>query len=220
MIAGQLIEMLQVQDRMNAIVNPQWYTAEYSWPRAILVETIELLDHVGWKWWKKQDMDLQKARMEFIDIWHFVLSQALVEAKGVVQAATLDIMRQWEFAPSDVLFEDNDGKRHDLLSLDLQRRIELFGSMAGVNGSVVLPLLRSIADDLELDDAKIFELYMCKNALNQFRQAHGYKEGTYTKVWDGKEDNEVLQEIVDSTPQLTFNGLMQALETRYAALDK
>ena len=52
-------------------------------------------------------------------------------------------------------------------------------------------------------------------------EGHGITEYfTYTKVWDGREDNLVLQEIVDATPNLTFTSLMGALETRYAALGK
>ena len=32
--------------------------------------------------------------------------------------------------------------------------------------------------------------------LNRFRQDHGYKTGGYVKNWDGREDNEVLSEIL------------------------
>ena len=35
-----------------------------------------------------------------------------------------------------------------------------------------------------------------KNVLNKFRQDNGYKEGTYRKIWNGKEDNVVLSEIL------------------------
>lgn len=31
--------------------------------------------------------------------------------------------------------------------------------------------------------------------LNFFQQDNGYKAGTYVKIWDGREDNEVLAEI-------------------------
>jgi len=42
----------------------------------------------------------------------------------------------------------------------------------------------------------LFEMYVAKNVLNKFRQDHGYKEGSYHKVWNGREDNEVLAEII------------------------
>jgi hypothetical protein len=34
--------------------------------------------------------------------------------------------------------------------------------------------------------------------LNFFRQDHGYKEGTYQKVWNGREDNEHLVDVLNS----------------------
>jgi hypothetical protein len=33
--------------------------------------------------------------------------------------------------------------------------------------------------------------------LNFFRQDNGYKEGTYRKEWNGREDNEYLVEIIN-----------------------
>ncbi len=42
----------------------------------------------------------------------------------------------------------------------------------------------------------MFAQYVGKNVLNVFRQDHGYKDGTYLKEWNGKEDNEHLVEIL------------------------
>jgi len=44
-----------------------------------------------------------------------------------------------------------------------------------------------------LTSEEIIELYKKKNELNWKRQKEGYKEGTYQKVKDGKEDNEALE---------------------------
>lgn len=45
-------------------------------------------------------------------------------------------------------------------------------------------------------------LNMGKNVLNRFRQANGYrtaiKEGTYRKLWGGREDNEHLFPALDA----------------------
>lgn len=51
-----------------------------------------------------------------------------------------------------------------------------------------------------------------------FRQDHGYKEGTYIKIWHGKEDNEVLAETVkqlDSSAEDFQTQVYQALKTAY-----
>ena len=48
---------------------------------AITHEAIELQRLTNWKWWKSPtDFDLEEAREELIDIWHFVL-QAAIELK-------------------------------------------------------------------------------------------------------------------------------------------
>lgn len=47
-----------------------------------------------------------------------------------------------------------------------------------------------------------------------FRQDNGYKDGSYIKVWDGREDNEHLVDVLASTDvnasgysQLIYTGL-------------
>tara|TARA_E500000178_G_scaffold337769_1_gene377348 strand:+ start:153 stop:587 length:435 start_codon:yes stop_codon:yes gene_type:complete len=42
-----------------------------------------------------------------------------------------------------------------------------------------------------MDAKEVFELYAKKNKLNFKRQDEGYKEGTYEKVKDGVEDNQI-----------------------------
>ncbi|MEM7389743.1 MAG: dUTP diphosphatase, partial [Pseudomonadota bacterium] len=49
-------------------------------------------------------------------------------------------------------------------------------------------------------------------------QDHGYKDGSYIKVWNGQEDNEHLVEVVKSldTEHADFAKLVyQGLEQRY-----
>jgi len=57
--------------------------------------------------------------------------------------------------------------------------------------------------------------YVGKNLLNRFRQEHGYKEGTYTKVWNGREDNVVMQEILSARPGIDPEELYAKLEAEY-----
>lgn len=65
----------------------------------------------------------------------------------------------------------------------------------------------------------LFRQYVGKNVLNFFRQDHGYKEGTYIKVWaDGREDNEHLVEImqaVDAKADNVADLFYQGLSERY-----
>ena len=74
---AMLQTMARMQDEHNTLVHAQWRTQCYDYYRAIWVECAEMLDHFGWKWWKKQDGDLDQVKLELVDIWHFALSELL-----------------------------------------------------------------------------------------------------------------------------------------------
>jgi dimeric dUTPase (all-alpha-NTP-PPase superfamily) len=58
------------QDRIHWILN---------YCRAMSQEIAELTDSVPWKWWAKyQKFDLQNARVEVVDLFHFLISLAQV----------------------------------------------------------------------------------------------------------------------------------------------
>ena len=69
-----------------------------------------------------------------------------------------------------------------------------------------------------LDSDSLFTAYVGKNVLNFFRQDHGYKDGSYHKQWDGREDNEHLSELLeclDRHDSAFPERLYAALEERY-----
>ena len=42
-------------------------------------EAVELEDSCAWKWWSDDEpIDLQNARVEVIDLWHFLISASMV----------------------------------------------------------------------------------------------------------------------------------------------
>lgn len=48
-----------------------------NYTRAMQQELAELVDSVPWKWWAKyQSFDLQNARVEVVDLFHFLISTA------------------------------------------------------------------------------------------------------------------------------------------------
>ncbi|MEM9399998.1 MAG: dUTPase [Verrucomicrobiota bacterium] len=48
-----------------------------NYTRAMNQEIAELVDSVPWKWWAKyQEFDMQNARVEVIDLFHFLVSLA------------------------------------------------------------------------------------------------------------------------------------------------
>ncbi|MEM9026560.1 MAG: dUTPase [Verrucomicrobiota bacterium] len=50
-----------------------------NYTRAMQQEIAELVDSVPWKWWAKyQEFDQQNARVEVVDLFHFLVSMAQV----------------------------------------------------------------------------------------------------------------------------------------------
>jgi hypothetical protein len=59
------------------------------------------------------------------------------------------------------------------------------------------------------------KIYIGKNCLNKFRQDHGYKEGNYNKIWNGKEDNVYMTNIIDTMKTVNFDDLYDSLKKAY-----
>ena len=200
-----ILTMLSLQDSMNTRVHPEWRSQGYEWYRAIWVECAELMDHYGWKWWKKQQPDWQQVHLELIDIWHFGLSDLLLRHENVDQLAS---------SLADALKET-------YLAQDFRNSLELFvqGTLNQRAFDVTAFGHLMAAADLSFDG--LYRGYIGKNVLNFFRQDHGYKDGSYIKVWNGREDNEHLAELMQSldTSSPGFKDELYAgLKARYASV--
>ena len=207
--------MLVLQAQMNAKVNPHWLNAGYPYLRAVVVEGAEAMEHHGWKWWKKQTCDMEQLQMELVDIWHFTLSHILLDVGGNA-APAIDFLLQ-EDDTSSPRFDDRTWR---LAELDLVTRLELNIGLA-VARRISIPLFASLLADSGMDWKELFCQYVGKNVLNFFRQDHGYKDGSYRKLWGGREDNEHLVEIMkglDSSAEDFRHQLYTSLADRYAAL--
>jgi dimeric dUTPase (all-alpha-NTP-PPase superfamily) len=211
---SQLITMLELQDGMNSKVNPDWVAANNNWHRAIQVEGVEAIEHHGWKWWKKQDCDMAQLRMELVDIWHFILSASIQVKHGNVALAKLEMMAELNLHQKSVQF---DNQYYVLTQLSLLDKLDLLVGLAAAKRTN-LALFESLQHDCDLKWNDLFKQYVGKNVLNVFRQDHGYKAGTYIKIWDGREDNEHLVEvleIVDLESPDVRDELYRSLKARY-----
>ncbi len=94
----QLREMFRMQKSLNERIGvhtenmtdaqkTEWIL---NYCRAMTQEIAELTDSVPWKWWAKyQKFDAQNARVEVVDLFHFLISSAQVlgmSADDVFQA--------------------------------------------------------------------------------------------------------------------------------------
>ncbi len=201
----QLKVMLELQDNMNTKVNEDWRNQGFEWYRAIWIECGELMDHYGWKWWKKQTPDVEQVELELIDIWHFGLS-ILLQSGASADAIAVTIREQLLIETDEEDFKvDLERFAADVLTSKGFSVSEFGRLMAGIN----------------MDFNRLYVGYVGKNVLNFFRQDNGYKDGSYIKVWSGKEDNEHLVEAVrelDTSVASFKDDLYQALTQRYQAL--
>ena len=196
LLPEQAATMLSLQESMNAKVDPDWIEAKYPYLRAVAIEGSEAIEHHGWKWWKKQDKDLAQLQMELIDIWHFLLSEILLRNKGSQEESIkslLSLLNQDKTKRS--LHFDN--QEIEISKCDLILKLELLIATS-VTRRIELSLFEAIMFDCELSWSDLYCQYVGKNVLNMFRQDNGYKQGTYKKIWNAKEDNEHLVDIINS----------------------
>lgn len=217
----QIAGLVTKQDELNTYIHPEWKTQDFDWNTAIIDECQEIAGHLGWKWWKKgykeglTEANKKQVQLEVIDILHFVLSLDVQEGANIIN------MADWINSP--VPEGRNPEVTNDWLRCD------------AANGVVTLRIWAELAHSVGLTEQEILETYIQKYVLNKFRQDHGYKDGSYVKVWkvnepglhdseDGVkcfwEDNEVLAAEVahmviegqDTTDEL---ALYERLELRY-----
>jgi dimeric dUTPase (all-alpha-NTP-PPase superfamily) len=210
----QLSTMLELQDGMNRKVNAEWVAANNNWYRAIQVEGVEAIEHHGWKWWKKQECDLPQLRMELVDIWHFILSASIQIELGNIAQAKREMQAELDLHQKSVQF---DNKNFVLAQLSLLDKLDLLVGLAAAKRTN-LALFESLLHDCDMEWNDLFKQYVGKNVLNVFRQDHGYKAGTYIKIWNGREDNEHLVEVLEVVDLGSANvrdELYSSLKARY-----
>ncbi|MBL4712694.1 MAG: dUTP diphosphatase [Gammaproteobacteria bacterium] len=200
----KIINMLELQDLMNAKVNADWRSAGNEWYRAIWMEASEMLEHYGWKWWKKQDADIMQVKLEVVDIVHFALSIRLEQNKSLEETAAL--------IATDI--------ENSMQAEDIRKSIECLALLTLTDQGAHFNFIAGIMKYLDMSFDELYEIYVGKNVLNIFRQDNGYKEGTYKKVWNGREDNEYLADIItdlNGDSESFKDDIYTALSQRYMA---
>ena len=201
---AMLHTMADMQEQHNVLVHPQWREQGFEFYRAMWVECAEMLDHFGWKWWKQQTPDIDQVKLELVDIWHFALSELMreraIDPAVAEQLATVSVDKA----------TDPEGFR---------LAIEMLAAACLSTRSIDLSAFCAAMAALPMDYAELYALYIGKNMLNRFRQNNGYKSGEYRKLWQGREDNEHLIELLDElsdVPEQLPERLYAGLEARYA----
>ena len=227
----KILLMLQLQNQLNDATNGEIWTTgitknhkEINWRRCIYMECAEMVDSFSWKHWKSihQEPDWANMQIEVVDVWHFIMSLAIEEysknLEGGIEDLALNISAFESFTKIDT-FSNTFASQREVMEkvenlirialsqekLDLEKLIGEFFDLVLMSG---------------LDLQTLYKLYVGKNVLNQFRQDNGYKEGTYIKVWNGDEDNVVMQKVWQSNDDLKPEALYRELAKLYHELNK
>ncbi|WP_320033944.1 dUTP diphosphatase [Campylobacterota bacterium DY0563] len=217
----KLEEMFLLQKELNDSTNGKnWelgvnkFGKEINWLRCIHMEVAELIDSTPWKHWKNinAEPDMNNIHVELVDIWHFLMSYILQETnvpKAVSLVNTHCIYEALEEIDVKSMVKEAEKLSYISLAIEtgnmptfsgVERFIDQFFRCCKISG---------------LSFNWLQKLYIGKNCLNKFRQDHGYKEGTYTKIWNGDEDNVVMVSILEKMEDVSFKDLYEKLESNY-----
>jgi dimeric dUTPase (all-alpha-NTP-PPase superfamily) len=120
----QLRELFRMQKALNERIGVK--TNEFNdeqktewvlnYCRAMSQELAELTDSVPWKWWAKyQKLDEQNARVEVVDLFHFLISLAQtlgMSADDVFEAYVKKNEVNFKRQESGYIKKDEDDSRH------------------------------------------------------------------------------------------------------------
>ncbi|MBD3840524.1 MAG: dUTP diphosphatase [Campylobacterales bacterium] len=222
----KLEEMFLLQKKLNDNTNGKnWelginkFDKEINWLRCIHMEVAELIDSTPWKHWKNiaSKSDLNNIHIELVDVWHFLMSYILQETnipKAVSLVNTHCIYEAINLEDVDYKMIIKESEKLSYIALAIET-----GNMPAFSGvERFIDQFFRCCKIAGLSFNWLQKLYIGKNALNEFRQQNGYKEGTYIKVWNGVEDNEVLIKILKSLDSSNFANVYNELQKIYSNL--
>ncbi len=223
---AKLEEMFVLQKKLNDETNgANWelgvnkFGKEINWLRCIHMEVGELIESTPWKHWKNiaSNPDLENIHIELVDIWHFLMSYILQETnipKAVSLVNNHCVYEAIKIEDVDSGLLVKEAEKLSYISLAIQT-----GNMTtnGANEIFIEQFFRT-CKIAGLSFASLQQMYIGKNCLNKFRQDNGYKDGSYKKIWNGKEDNVVMMEILDVCENISLDIVYSELSKIYSKL--
>jgi len=222
---NRILQMLELQQELNDATNGlNWENGitkngkKIDWRRCIYLETAELIESYPWKHWKNIDAspDYANIKIEIVDIWHFIMSETLrlykIESLGSIEDIAEVVSKMDGFKTFQDEQEQSKLSAYEEIEI-VEEMIKILFCNSDINTLIISFL--NMSSQLNLKLPELYKLYVGKNILNKFRQNSGYKEGSYIKVWNGKEDNVVMQTILDTKTDITPNELYDALKEAY-----
>lgn len=221
-LAASIRTMMRMQHELNSGIHFDWIHSGNDYDRAVWVECAELMDHFGWKWWAKQEPDVDQVKMEMVDIWHFGLSSMMVHRSHTHTMVDWDLAAiDWAGSVVNTALHPSDLRHMNFRDTVTAMVHECSDKEPPTPGGFVLGTFVAAMMKLPMDWDELHRGYIGKNALNAFRQDNGYKEGTYVKDWNGVEDNVYLDSVLTDLGDAVYDKdiserLPQILATEYA----
>jgi len=222
---NKILQMLQLQQELNDATNGEGWEKGVTkngklinWKRCSYLECAELIESYPWKHWKNIDAkpDYANIKIEAVDIWHFIMSQGLEDYKIQDLGSIEELANNIHALPNFQTF----GQEISPTTKDYYEQIAVVETLmktlfCGESTEKLMEAFIDVAVQSGLNLDALYKLYVGKNILNQFRQDHGYKEGSYIKVWNGEEDNVTMQRVLEQESDVSPEGLYTALEEAY-----
>jgi len=222
---NKVLQMLLLQQQLNDATNGENWEKGITkngkiidWKRCTYLECAELIESYPWKHWKNIDAkaDYANIQIEAVDIWHFIMSQGLEDYKrkdlGNIETLAENIMKLPNYPSFTADINTTEKNHYEQIEIVETLMRTLF---CGESTEKLMEAFLDVATQSGLNLDKLYTLYVGKNILNQFRQDHGYKEGSYIKIWNGEEDNVTMQSILEKNKNVTPEALYKALEEAY-----
>jgi dimeric dUTPase (all-alpha-NTP-PPase superfamily) len=221
----KILQMLLLQQQLNDATNGKGWEKGITkngkiinWKRCTYLECAELIESYPWKHWKNIDAqpDYDNIKIEAVDIWHFIMSQGLEEYKtknlGTIEDLAKEIRNLENFSTFTATTLPTTKDYYEQIAVVETLMKTLFCES---NTKVLMEAFIDVAVQSGLNLDTLYKLYIGKNILNTFRQDHGYKDGSYIKIWNGEEDNVTMQTLLEENDTITPDALYEALEKAY-----
>jgi len=221
----KILQMLELQQQLNDATNGLGWEdgltkngKPIDWKRCTYLECAELIESYPWKHWKNINArpDYANIKIEAVDIWHFIMSQGLEDYKrgdlGSIETLAKNINDLANYSDFSGELKEHFKDYYEQIAVVevLMKTLFCEGTTEKLMAAFIDVAMQS---GLNLDT--LYTLYVGKNILNQFRQDHGYKEGTYIKIWNGEEDNVTMQKVLEENENVRPDELYKALEAAY-----
>jgi len=206
-----LNECIELQKSLNEYIVPDWQSKNLNFRLAAILENAELLDSFNWKWWKKTETDWLNVEIELVDLFHFIISYA-IPLKADQLFLNFLIAEEAKKINLEEKIERDDKLKDKIIE---KMSITFNGALSNNIAPVVIQTFCECWFMIGENSDSLFRKYKMKNVLNKFRKNHGYKEGTYIKIWNGLEDNIVALNI-----QKDLEDNSKYMDTLYSKLEE